>query len=494
MSSESREILLSAWNILSAENSLERVLEVVCQTSRALSRATWVTIALIEGNRLQYVHADGIPSTTIKSMRHDLGVGIPGKVAESGVSKRVRLSDSPVNQRSEQDSAFPPTPRCVLCVPMRFQGKVIGTLQAFNKRDSDDFTQDEETDLQTFADQAAMAVERFRLNEQLLAESRRIRGLFEALTDGIMVVDPQGSPLMYNKAVEELFFPNGQQNYSLTTYLSTLIKRGTSQGTAEVVLFKPHGVVLSNRYVVLRDSKGQPTEVVVSIRNVTDQRALDRRFSQFYAIMLRKANLLLSRALKAKKSERRRRLMRRQAKLSRNLVFLTELKSGPLRIEKEPGNLVEIYKRIRNRNLRRLEKLSITLKDDGFRNGPAIPVRVQTDLFKQVFSALFVKSRHALSKGGEVTIEGQAKDGRARIAVTLSGIGVQEQFNPETLDWNFQVDKIIAGDSKILDLELAFLKHILQAHKGNVTIDEPTENLAVVHLDLPLDEEREEEE
>jgi len=375
---------------------------------------------------------------------------------------------------------------------MRLQGNPLGVIQVFNKKPAPEFAPEDEDRLQMFADQAAMAIERLRLNERLQAENRRIRGIFEALTDGIMVVDPEGNPLLYNKAIEDLFFPRGKQNYSLTTYLSTLVKRGTTQAQAEVVLFKPHEVVLSNRLVVIRDPSGTPSEVVVSIRNITDQRALDRRFSQFFAIMLRKADRMLRRSRRLKGRKLRLQL-ERIIKLSRNFVFLTELRSGPLRIEKESCQFVELYKKVRTRFLGTFRKAGIDFRDEECLLAGPCRVRAQIPLLKEVFLTLFTKARRTLGKGGTIQSVIRHDAGRVFFTATLSGQGIREAINPECLDWNLQVDRILKGESKILDLELAFSGHIIQAHKGRVDICETGEHAVMIQFDLPLDEERDEE-
>ncbi|MFZ2960005.1 MAG: hypothetical protein WA705_24250 [Candidatus Ozemobacteraceae bacterium] len=325
--------------------------------------------------------------------------------------------------------------------------------------------------------------------ELLFAESRRIKGIFEAMTDGIMVVDCNGNLLLYNKVVEELFFPDRQPNYALTTYLSTLIKQGTSDGQAEVVLFKPHAVVLSNRYVVIRDTEGRPEGFVVSIRNVTERRNLDRRFSQFFAIMLRKEARLLRRARRAKKAIERRKIMHRLTNLSKNLVSLTQLRGGPLRIDKDPFNLIDLYEKAKAKYVPHFTKVGIKFQDDGMQETSPIPIRGHKNLFLQVFSTLFAKARHSLPKGGEMSFARTVEDGRVKLFVHFQGKGVNERINALSHDWSNQIDCVINGDSEILDLELAFICHIVQAHKGSIQFSNESDDNAVVQIDIPLDEE-----
>lgn len=482
------ENLLVIWEKIAAESEIPRVIEVVVNNAQEITRSERALVALIEGQKLAFVAGAGEDPEKVQRLRMNLGVGIPGKVAVDGVPRRIQDGQyrSPVSGVSTFARTDLPT-KAMLCVPMLFQGQTIGVIQVINKVGGTAFTPEDEYALQILANQCAVGIERMRLHESAIKESQRIHGIFEALTDGIMVVDPAGNPLLYNKAVEEMFFPGGSQNYALTTYLSSIIQGASETGSSEVVLFKPHNLILSNRYVLLKDRRGNPSEFVISVRNIADQRAIDRRFSQFYAIMLHRSNGIVSKAVGTKDSRLRRRLLKRQKEILGNLLFLTELKSGPLRIEKENCDLISLYQKARKRCDKRLGRRKIAVHDAsviGF--GPQAG-RYDSKRIYQVFNLLLNKGWQVLPAGSEMRVEVAAEAGKVGFELTYVGSGAEEAINKDSLDWNLQVDRIIAGEVKSLNLDLPFIGHIVHAHRGTISVATDSPGTSRVSLKLPLE-------
>ncbi|MBI3040036.1 GAF domain-containing protein, partial [bacterium] len=396
-----------------------------------------------------------------------------------------RVRDDP-RFNSDVDCKLTGSTQSILCVPMVAKDKIIGTIQVINKPDDEGFCKSDEEALQAFANQAAIAIERFRLHETLHAQAQRIQGIFEALTDGIIVVDTAGNPIMYNRAVEDMFFPGGLQNYALTTYLSNVIRRETPIGSSEVVLFKPHNIILSNRYVTLSDSNGQPCEVVVSIRNITEQHGIDRRFSQFYAIMLHNLNKLMKKVSSEKNVKKLRKLLKKQRFLIRNLLFLSELKSGPLRIEKSTFDLISTYLGVKAKMESQIAKRGIVFNDSQLCQIQSPKVGAERRRMVQVFFTLFDRAIKTLSRGESFSISGHILGEKISFEGKFLGKSVQNFITPQCLDWNIQVDRILSGEDRSLNLDLAFLRHIVLAHKGATEISTKPPNEVIVRFDVPI--------
>jgi len=480
------EAVLTALKAISAESDLNKLLESVSNISRTLTNALHASIALAEGEKLRFAYSTALPPERFNKYRIKFGEGIPGTVAQKQVAMTVGGENSDLNlDHSQLSLEFSVT--SVLCVPMILHQRTFGTIQVYNKLGGKTFSERDESRLQLFANQAAFAIEHFMLQDKLLKESRRVHAIFEALTDGIMVVDSEGNPLLYNKAIETLFFPEAKQNYALTTYLSALLSKGVHGGSAEVFLLKPHNIILSNRYVVVRDTMGNPSEFIVSIRNITDQTAVDRRFSQFYAIMLRHSNRINRKALLQKDRKKSLRLLRKAHEVLRQLVALTELKSGPLRIEKERCNIIELYSKTREFYLKKFRKARLRLADDAVSALGAQFVRLEPKRIKSVFKTLFEKALKTLPEGGEMRCSASLCGGKIKFETIYSGKDIEKSINPTVLEWNRQVDLVISGESKSLDFDLAFTKHILHAHKGAWEIDANEPHRAIIRFDFPIE-------
>jgi len=481
------ELLIATWRQICVEEHLEGIYALLVETARRLTDAEHASIALIEEKKLKFVGSTRNDQASRGAIVVPLGAGIPGKVAQDGIGRRIESGDyiSPVTRINA-----PPAPHLdnssLACVPLKVRDEIIGTLQVYNRIGASKFDESDLEALQVLADHSSVTVERLRLQKNLLIESSRVRGIFQALTDGIMVVDTAGNPVLYNQAVESLFFPDGKQNYALATYISNVVRSGEASGSSEVVLLKPHEMILSNRFVTLPDASGKPAEVIVSIRNISDQRAIDRKYSQFYALMLHHHYQLVARAWKQRNPKKLRRLLRMQRESMRNLISLTELKSGPLRIERGNCSITDVYTKVRNLFDRSLKKSGLVVDDTGFLSHGQIAGRFDRGRMIQMFKTLFRQARRILKNGSRIIWSTITSAGHVEIFVSLEGAGVSERIQEDILDWNAQVDRIISGESSTLDLDLAFLGHVLHAHKGTITICRDSEDVVSIKVVLPL--------
>ena len=130
---------------------------------------------------------------------------------EPGISSWVAENDAGVIlQDVMQDHRFNPqidplrgiSSKSILCSPIHYRGRVIGTLEAVNPRHVD-FTQDALLVLSGIADLAGTAIRHAQLFEQLQAAHQRYQDLFEDSIDPILISDWNGEILEANrKAVQ----------------------------------------------------------------------------------------------------------------------------------------------------------------------------------------------------------------------------------------------------------------------------------------------------
>jgi signal transduction histidine kinase len=106
--------------------------------------------------------------------RVDLTSGIGGWVATHG--EPILANDALLDPRfSESADAVPGRQiQSIVCVPVRVRGKIIGVLQARNKRSSDGFDDEDLSLMLTTANQAAAAIQNSQVYENLRAEQDRI--------------------------------------------------------------------------------------------------------------------------------------------------------------------------------------------------------------------------------------------------------------------------------------------------------------------------------
>ena len=168
--------LLNTTQELNSTLDLRHVLEVIAHQVRALIEVDSLFISLLnpESKVLTPVialhdYADQVLGLTIK-----LGEGLTGRVALTGVGEIVNSAQGDPRTRAVPDT--PDVPEALLAAPMLCKGRVIGvmTLSRLGHRE---FSQADLDLLNSFAGQAAIAVE----NARLYTESRQYaRGLERA--------------------------------------------------------------------------------------------------------------------------------------------------------------------------------------------------------------------------------------------------------------------------------------------------------------------------
>jgi diguanylate cyclase (GGDEF)-like protein len=111
----------------------------------------------------------GVP----EDLRVALGVGISGRVAQTGEAVLGQAGDGPGQLRPGPDE---PDRGSVIAVPLMGSGTVVGVLDLYDRRHADGFDERDLATIRTFASQATVAVDNVLLHE----EAQRL-----SVTDGL---------------------------------------------------------------------------------------------------------------------------------------------------------------------------------------------------------------------------------------------------------------------------------------------------------------------
>jgi HD-GYP domain-containing protein (c-di-GMP phosphodiesterase class II) len=138
-------------------------------------------------NELFFEVALGVQGENLKQVRLRMGEGIAGWVAANDQAALVNdVANDPRHYKKAQHITQFVT-RNMVCVPVRARGKVIGVLQAINKKDAGLFTEQDLDDFWTLANQVAVALE----NASLYAElQENFLNTAEALAAAVEKKDP----------------------------------------------------------------------------------------------------------------------------------------------------------------------------------------------------------------------------------------------------------------------------------------------------------------
>ncbi|MGH7399165.1 MAG: GAF domain-containing protein, partial [Candidatus Rokuibacteriota bacterium] len=166
--------------LITARLDLPSVLETISRSVTALMGSTGCGIGLLSPDRslIEHAAAHGCRTQEWRDLSVRVGEGIIGLAASSG--RPVRSNDLREDPRSaRRDVDQKEGIRAMLSVPLRVGGQIIGVITAFSIEPGT-FGDRHQTVLETFADQAGIAIQNARLFEETQRRARETQALLRA--------------------------------------------------------------------------------------------------------------------------------------------------------------------------------------------------------------------------------------------------------------------------------------------------------------------------
>jgi len=153
------DTLLTVTRDIKGEKYSDILLDKIMDSSLAMTGADAGSILLIEDEALTFKIVKGKDPKIVVGTTMPNDKGITGWVVSTGQS--VRIEDASADRRFDPsvDAITIYQTRSLMCVPMRLRSGIVGVIELINKRQGD-FTEEDETIISYFADQAAIAIDR----------------------------------------------------------------------------------------------------------------------------------------------------------------------------------------------------------------------------------------------------------------------------------------------------------------------------------------------
>lgn len=182
-------LLSRLGQILNSTLDHQKVRRRAMEAATQLMRAEVGSLLLIdeEKNQLYFEVALGDKEETIKKITLQIGEGIAGWVAQKGQPLIVNApkKDPRFFKGVDDQTAF--KTRNLICVPVKVKERTIGVLEAINKKDQEDFDEEDLALFQSLSDQVAIALDNARLYQEL---EEMFFQTAESLADAIEKRDP----------------------------------------------------------------------------------------------------------------------------------------------------------------------------------------------------------------------------------------------------------------------------------------------------------------
>lgn len=336
--------------------------------------------------------------------------------------------------------------------------------------------------------------------KEIKTQNQKLAAIFNSMIEGIIVVDKSSHVISINPTIEKIFgvskeevlgniFLESIRNNDISEVINNVLKRGESI-SKEISLLLPVRKTFEVSASPIFDSSTSLTinntvnGCLVVIHDITEIRRLETIRSDFVANVSHELKTpltsikgfietLLEGALDDK--EHNRSFLKiiqdhaeRLDKLVNDLLSLSHLESKEIALEMKSFDLRKQVDEIIASFKTQLKKNNIELKNElpsGF------VITANKDKIEQVFTNLIDNAIKFNKEKGSIKIYGETVNGRVKITVEDSGIGIPGKDVPRIFERFYRVDKARSRELGGTGLGLSIVKHIVELHNGTVGVE-----------------------
>jgi signal transduction histidine kinase len=401
-------------------------------------------------------------------------------------------------------------------LPLIARKRVIGVIFIFRSYFSS-FSPNDRALLQSFADQAAIAVHNAQLYAQVNREKQRLNALLDSAADGMVILRADHSVERCNPAFARMIgFPaeaiQGQSHESVIRWMHS--PEGLTLEQAETggwpltpnaalyvegdlqrqqILPLPVGIT----YAPLISPEGNLLNIVATIRDISRFREAEELKSTFisvishelktpvalikgYVATLRREDVSWERSIVQDSLEVIEEEADRLTELIENLLDASRLQAGGLKINLADVALDALAAHVALRFQTQTSQHKIVL--DFPLNFPV--VLGDEERLIQVFSNLVSNAIKYSPQGGEIRIGGMVKPDQVIVCVKDQGPGVAPEDIPHIFD-RFYRSPEATRNTKGAGLGLFLSRAIIQAHRGRMWVEPKPGDGASICFSLP---------
>lgn len=389
-------------------------------------------------------------------------------------------------------------------LPLAAHGQVIGVIFIFRNY-ADLFTSNDRVLLQSFADQAAIAVFNAQLYGQISYEKKRLDALLDSAADGILILDSNLKIERCNEAFEQLFSQTreqvtGKPHNEIVQWKKEPQGRTLEESVANGWPLTPNATLyvegdlkrplppplpVGITYAPLLSEEGKLLNVIVSVRDITHFRTADELKATFISVVSHELRTPVT-LIKGYASTLRRDDAKwdkntisdslavieeeadRLSKMIDDLLDASRLQAGGLSLNHADVALPSLALRVTERFAPQSPKHR--LLTDFPENFPVI--LGDENRLEQVISNL-VSNALKYTSEGEIKISGAARPEQVIICVSDEGPGIEAKDIPHIFDRFYRSTNAVK-QTKGAGLGLYLARAIVEAHGGRIWTDAST--------------------
>jgi len=401
-------------------------------------------------------------------------------------------------------------------LPLIVHERVIGIIFVFRSYRGI-FSANDRALLQSFADQAAIAVQNAQLYSQVSREKQRMDALLDSAADGILIIRPDHSIERCNPAFcrlwdEKLDKIQGSTHEEVIQWVNKeegiSLEEAEAGGwplTAYATLYvegdvkRPNGIPLAVgiTYAPLLSPKGNLLNIIATVRDITHFREAEELKSIFMSVISHELKTPVA-LIKGYVGTLRRddvswdgeivqdslAVIEEEAdhltELIENLLDASRLQAGGIKLNQCDLSFKPFAEKIAERFRTQTSKHTIVVDiPDEFPVVMADETRLS-----QVLSNLLSNAIKYSSEGGEIHLSGQVRPEQVIICVRDQGPGIAPGDIPHVFDRFYRADTA-SRTTKGAGLGLYLTRAIVEAHGGRIWVDPRPGDGARICFSLP---------
>ncbi len=402
-------------------------------------------------------------------------------------------------------------------LPLLARGEVLGLLN-IQSTDQRQFTPADEELLTAIGHQIGIAI----ANAQLIEDAERRRATLDSvmisLVDGLILVDRRGRIAYVNPRTEvilglpaETLIGQGlgglqglladrvSHDDQLSSELGAAADHAREMPVVEIELVEPTSRTLQARFFPIHDAGGHHLGLGLVLRDITREKELDEMKSQLLSTVSHElrtplasikgfATTLLREDVSWDDLSRREFLSiideesDRLSELIGNLLDMSRIEAGTLRVEPEPTDLQPIIQETATefQMMTHDHQISVQLP----RHLPL--VQADARRARQVVRNLVENAVKYSPDGGLITISAESRAEAVQVNVADQGIGIEPQQLEHIFDRFYQVDNASTRKVGGSGLGLSICRAIIEAHDGLIWVVSQPGSGSTFHFTLPL--------
>ncbi|MBW4439434.1 MAG: PAS domain S-box protein [Pleurocapsa minor GSE-CHR-MK-17-07R] len=393
-------------------------------------------------------------------------------------------------------------------IPLTIAGEAVGLLIVFRNFQGG-ATPDDVQVLQSFADQAAIAVHNAQLYERIMVDRKQLAAVVQHSADGVMILDASLRIMSFNRALERMTGWSTPDVIGLPldeVFRFSHVERGDLQEammrgwpradatesedevyTVEADLVRRDGLSVSVgiRYAPLFNADRKLANIIANVRDVTNFRQAQQMQNVFistvshelrtpvtlikgYAATLRREDVTWEPEFVREYSSVIEEEADRLTELIENLLTASRIQAeNTVKLNLADTDIEAIasrsVERFRTQTTRHTFKLEFA---------PDFPfVQGDETRLRQVLDNLLSNAIKYSPDGGTIRVRGTYNDAAITISVIDQGVGLSEQEMEHVFERFYRADSTLSRTTQGTGLGLYLSKAIVEAHGGSIHVE-----------------------